>query len=109
MLIRPLFWRGAIVGYSVNKAHHVDVGGRTPGSLSSDARELCEEGVIIPLLHILRAGEEVGETVELILANVRSPDTTRGDLRAQIAAASRSEERRVGKGGWSRQRRTTSD
>ena len=54
MLIRPLFWRGAIVGYSVNKAHHVDVGGRTPGSLSSDARELCEEGVIIPLLRILR-------------------------------------------------------
>jgi N-methylhydantoinase B len=93
MLIRPLFWHGAIVGYSVNKAHHVDVGGRTPGSLSSDARELCEEGVIIPLLHILRAGEEVGETVELILANVRSPDTTRGDLRAQIAAATLGERR----------------
>jgi N-methylhydantoinase B len=95
MVIRPLFWRGAIVGYSVNKAHHVDVGGRTPGSLSSDARELCEEGVMIPLLRILRGGEEVSETVEMILANVRSPDTTRGDLRAQIAAASLGE-RRVG-------------
>jgi len=95
MLIRPLFWEGAISGYSVNKAHHVDVGGRTPGSLSSDARELCEEGVMIPLLHILRAGAEVPETVEFILANVRSPETTRGDLRAQIAAASLGE-RRVG-------------
>jgi N-methylhydantoinase B len=93
MVIRPLFWRDAIVGYSVNKAHHVDVGGRTPGSLSSDARELCEEGVIIPLLRILRRGVEVPETVEMILANVRSPDTTRGDLRAQIAAASLGERR----------------
>jgi N-methylhydantoinase B len=93
MVIRPLFWDGRIVGYSVNKAHHVDVGGRTPGSLSSDARELCEEGVIIPLLHVLRAGVEVPETVEMILANVRSPDTTRGDLRAQIAAASLGERR----------------
>ena len=94
-VVRPIFWQGAIVGYSVNKAHHVDVGGRTPGSLSSDARELCEEGVMIPLLRILRGGEEVPETVEFILANVRSPETTRGDLRAQIAAASLGE-RRVG-------------
>jgi N-methylhydantoinase B len=93
MVIRPLFWRDGIVGYSVNKAHHVDVGGRTPGSLSSDARELCEEGVIIPLLRILSRGVEVPETVEMILANVRSPDTTRGDLRAQIAAASLGERR----------------
>jgi N-methylhydantoinase B len=93
MLIRPLFWRGTIVGYSVNKAHHVDVGGRTPGSLSSDARELCEEGIIVPLMRILREGEEVPETVEMILANVRSPDTTRGDLRAQVAAASLGERR----------------
>ena len=94
-VVRPLFWQGAIIGYSVNKAHHVDVGGRTPGSLSSDARELCEEGVTIPLLRILRGGAEVPETVEFILANVRSPETTRGDLRAQIAAASLGE-RRVG-------------
>ncbi len=93
MLVRPLFWQGTIVGYSVNKAHHVDVGGRTPGSLSSDARELCEEGIVIPLLPILREGAEVPETVEMILANVRSPDTTRGDLRAQIAAASLGERR----------------
>jgi len=92
-VVRPLFWQGTIVGYSVNKAHHVDVGGRTPGSLSSDAHELCEEGVIIPLLPILREGAEVAETVEMILANVRSPDTTRGDLRAQIAAASLGERR----------------
>jgi N-methylhydantoinase B len=93
LIVRPLFWEGAIVGYSANKAHHVDVGGRTPGSLSSDARELVEEGVRIPLLPVIRGGEEVRDTVELILANVRSPDTTRGDLRAQVAAASLGERR----------------
>jgi N-methylhydantoinase B len=105
MVVRPLFWQGEIIGYSANKAHHVDVGGRTPGSLSSDARELVEEGVRIPLLPIIREGQEIQETVEMILANVRSPDTTRGDLRAQIAAASLGE-RRVGelveRYGWDR-------
>jgi len=95
MVIRPLFRQEAIVGYSANKAHHVDVGGRTPGSLSSDARELCEEGVRIPLLPLIRAGREVPETLEMVLANVRSPETTRGDLRAQIAAASLGERRVV--------------
>ncbi len=93
MVIRPLFRQGEIVGYSANKAHHVDVGGRTPGSLSSDARELGEEGVRIPLLPLIRAEREVPETLEMILANVRSPETTRGDLRAQIAAASLGERR----------------
>ncbi len=95
MVIRSIFRQGEIVGYSANKAHHVDVGGRTPGSLSSDARELCEEGVRIPLLPLIRAGREVPETLEMILANVRSPETTRGDLRAQIAAASLGERRVV--------------
>lgn len=95
MVIRPLFWEGVLLGYSANKAHHVDVGGRTPGSLSSDARELCEEGIRIPLLPLLRRGAEVPETVEMILANVRSPETTRGDLRAQIAAAALGERRVV--------------
>ena len=93
MVIRSLFREGEIIGYSANKAHHVDVGGRTPGSLSSDARELCEEGVRIPLLPLIREGREVSETLEMILANVRSPETTRGDLRAQIAAASLGERR----------------
>ncbi len=93
MIIRPVWWQGTILGYSANKAHHVDVGGRTPGSLSSDARELVEEGVMVPLLSIVRGGDEVPETVEMILANVRSPETTRGDLRAQIAAASLGERR----------------
>jgi N-methylhydantoinase B len=93
MVIRPLFRHAEIIGYSANKAHHVDVGGRTPGSLSSDARELCEEGVRIPLLPLIRQDREVPETLEMILANVRSPETTRGDLRAQIAAASLGERR----------------
>jgi N-methylhydantoinase B len=93
LIVRPLFWECALVGYSANKAHHVDVGGRTPGSLSSDARELVEEGIRVPLLRIIRGGDEIPDTVALILANVRSPDTTRGDLRAQIAAASLGERR----------------
>src|SRR5579871_4101869 len=49
-LVRPIFHdagRGArLVGFAANKAHHTDVGGKVPGSISTDARELYEEGLI---------------------------------------------------------------
>lgn len=85
-VIQPVFWRDRLVGYSANKAHHVDVGGQTPGSLTIGASELHQEGVIIPLVRLVRGGILVDETWEMILANVRNPETTLGDLRAQLAA-----------------------
>ncbi|MCF0038802.1 hydantoinase B/oxoprolinase family protein [Dyadobacter fanqingshengii] len=35
------------VGYVINRAHHAEVGGKTPGSMPPDATCLAEEGVII--------------------------------------------------------------
>lgn len=84
--IEPVFWHGTLVGYSVNKAHHVDVGGQTPGSLTITATELAQEGVVIPLTALIRSGQPVRETWDFLLANVRNPEITRGDLRAQLAA-----------------------
>ena len=51
-----------------------------PGSMPSDSTEVYQEGIVIPPL---RLGDDV---LELILANVRTPDIRRGDLRAQTAA-----------------------
>src|SRR5205823_13549039 len=79
----------------VTRAHHSDVGGMRPGSMPSDSREIYQEGIVLPPLRLVRAGEEVREATELILANVRTPDVRRGDLRAQTAA-NRLAERRLG-------------
>ena len=39
-----LFPRRTLAGYAANKAHHTDVGGMVPGSMSADAADLFAEG-----------------------------------------------------------------
>jgi N-methylhydantoinase B/oxoprolinase/acetone carboxylase alpha subunit len=71
--------------YVANRAHHSDVGGMSPGSMPV-AREIYQEGLIIPPVHLARRGRIVTDVVRLALANVRTPDEREGDLTAQIAA-----------------------
>jgi N-methylhydantoinase B/oxoprolinase/acetone carboxylase alpha subunit len=71
--------------YAANRAHHSDVGGMSPGSMPV-AREIYQEGLIIPPLHLVRRGKIVKDVLALILANVRTPEERAGDLTAQIAA-----------------------
>jgi N-methylhydantoinase B len=85
-LIAPIFHQGMLIGYAANKAHHTDVGGGAPGSLSSDSTELYQEGLIIPPVKYLREGVVDPEISSLIRSNVRTPEVQMGDLRAQIAA-----------------------
>ena len=79
--------------YAANRAHHSDVGGMSPGSMPL-AREIFQEGLIIPPVKLVRRGEVVGDVLAMILANVRTPDEREGDLTAQIAA-NRVAERRL--------------
>jgi N-methylhydantoinase B len=92
-LVSPVAVEGEIVGYSVTRAHHSDVGGMRPGSMPSDSREIYQEGIVIPPVRLVRGGEYVEDVLDLLLANVRTPDIRRGDLRAQIAANNIAEER----------------
>jgi N-methylhydantoinase B len=92
-LVSPVAVEGEIVGYSVTRAHHSDVGGMRPGSMPSDSREIYQEGIVIPPVRLVRGGEYVEDVLNLLLANVRTPDIRRGDLRAQIAANNIAEER----------------
>ncbi|HTJ25693.1 MAG TPA: hydantoinase B/oxoprolinase family protein [Candidatus Limnocylindria bacterium] len=84
-VVRPIFHAGTLIGYAANKAHHTDVGGSVPGSMPPDARELFQEGLIVPPMRLMRNDEVVAETVVLFRANSRTPESRSGDLRAQIA------------------------
>jgi len=75
-------------GFAASRAHHADVGGMEPASLPALSTEIFQEGLVLPPV---RLDEGV---LAVILANVRSPDERRGDLRSQIAAH-RLAERRV--------------
>jgi N-methylhydantoinase B/oxoprolinase/acetone carboxylase alpha subunit len=79
--------------YVANRAHHSDVGGMSPGSMPV-AREIYQEGLIIPPIKLARRRTVVPDVLALILANVRTPDEREGDLTAQIAA-NRVAERRL--------------
>jgi N-methylhydantoinase B len=74
--------------YVASRAHHADVGGITPGSMPN-AREIYQEGLIIPPIKIVNHGQMNQDILDLILANVRTPEERTGDLTAQIAANQR--------------------
>jgi len=82
----PVFVDGELVGFVANLAHHADVGGKVPGSTSGDADSIFQEGLRIPLVRVCRAGELIGDVIDFILVNSRTPSDRRGDLGAQIAA-----------------------
>jgi N-methylhydantoinase B len=79
----PLFHRGRIVGFAAVASHVPDIGGRIWGT---SAREIFEEGLQIPPLKLLRAGEPDPGVVAMIERNVRVPDLTLGDLWGQVSA-----------------------
>lgn len=84
-VLRPIYHGGELIGYAGNKAHHADVGGAVPGSMSADARELFAEGLVLPATRIVAEDRVVEQTVELVRANSRSPEMRSGDLKAQVA------------------------
>lgn len=97
-MVAPVFADGGRVGYVASRAHHADIGGTTPGSLPL-ARELLEEGLVIPPVKLVEEGETREGVREMILANVRTPDERAGDLRAQIASVRRGRGRLAGLAG----------
>jgi N-methylhydantoinase B len=82
----PVFVDGRAVALACTMCHHQDVGGRTPGSVPTDATELFQEGVIIPPTQLFRAGVLDENLFALLTRNVRLPDVFTGDLMAQVAA-----------------------
>ena len=93
MLLKPIFHGEEIICYVANKAHHVDIGGLSPGSLSIDSRDITQEGLIIPPCKLMIRGNINKDLLKLISSNVRVPRYTIGDLKAQIASLNVGEKR----------------
>jgi N-methylhydantoinase B len=84
-LITPVFFRGELVGYVANIAHHVDVGGGAPGSIGV-SNEIYQEGMVIPPVRFVKEGEIDRDLFAMIRANFRGTKEISGDFRAQTAA-----------------------
>ena len=80
-VLTPAFAHGGeLIGFAASRAHHADVGGRTPGSMPADSTRLEQEGVVI-------APQILDEDALTRLTRaMRQPHERRADLLAQLAA-----------------------
>jgi N-methylhydantoinase B len=85
-LFHPIFYRDKLIGYSAVISHHVDVGGRVPGSAACDNTEIFQDGLRIPPLKLYDRGVASEAIFEILEKNVRVPVMLMGDLRANLAA-----------------------
>ncbi len=68
--------------FVANRAHHVDVGGLTPGSMPPTSRTLAEEGTVFRRHPLVQGGRLCLPDLE----GCRDVATVSADLRAQVAA-----------------------
>ncbi|MBS0643225.1 MAG: hydantoinase B/oxoprolinase family protein [Proteobacteria bacterium] len=87
-VIQPILAEGRLIAFAAAMTHHQDMGGLTPGSVPTNATEVFQEGLRIPLLKLRDRGVMNETLVAMIRQNVRIPDTVMGDIHAQIAACS---------------------
>lgn len=85
-LIAPFFWEGKLKGYAVNRAHHADVGGKTPGSMPGFSRTLSEEGIVIPPTLFVEKDLLQKSVLRRFEEETRNPAERIGDLNAQVGA-----------------------
>src|SRR5438128_8572752 len=85
-MVSPIFFKERFVAVAANRAHHSDVGGVAPGSMSALSRDVNQEGIRIPPIKLWAEGKSNRQLLDFVLTNVRTPDERLGDLRAQRAA-----------------------
>jgi N-methylhydantoinase B len=94
VLTMPVFAGDEIVAWTANIAHWNDVGGMVPGSMSTDATEIFQEGIILSAVKLFSRGQPIRPVFDILTANCRMPDFLTGDLWAGVASV-RVGERRV--------------
>ncbi len=86
ILAMPVFVAEEIVAWTANIAHWNDVGGMVPGSMSTDATEIFQEGLRLPAIRLVDAGRPNAAVLDIMKVNSRLPQFLTGDMWAAIAA-----------------------
>lgn len=81
--VTPIFRDGRLVAFAAVVSHLPDIGGKLR---SNSSREIYEEGLQIPMMKLLEAGQPNAVLIEMITQNIRVPDQGMGDIWAQVSA-----------------------
>ncbi len=93
LVMRPVFLDGRLIAYAAMFGHMTDVGGKVPGSLPTDAAQIYEEGVVIPIVKIYKNDELQEDVLKVILHQCRMPQWNHSDFNALVAAVRMAEKR----------------
>lgn len=93
MLICPVFYQDQLFCWVTNCLHQYDIGGITPSSFCMAAENAYEEGILIPPVKIVEAGQIRRDIEELYLRASRKPEAVALDFRAQLAGNSTAKDR----------------
>lgn len=86
VFLAPVFHNGRRCAFVMGWAHFSDIGGIRPGSISPDATDIFQEGIIIPPTRLITAGQTNTAALEIFYRNSRYPEVCRGDTRALMAS-----------------------
>ncbi len=82
----PVRYKGELVGFVGSIAHHADMGGAAAGGTQGGLTEIYLEGIRFPMVKLYKRGKEDQELIGILNNNIRVPDKTLGDIRAQASA-----------------------
>ncbi len=85
-IIAPIFYGGELVAFAANKGHWTEVGGMAAGSWTTNSTEVYQEGLQFPCVKLFDQGKPLQSLLDIIRANVRTPDMSIGDMYAQVAS-----------------------
>jgi N-methylhydantoinase B len=82
----PIFHADILIGFAVNIAHQIDIGGGAVGGQQvQGVRSMFQEGLRLMPVRLFHKGEPCRDIMRIIEANVRVPEVI-GDMRAQYIA-----------------------
>ncbi|MBI2961006.1 MAG: hydantoinase B/oxoprolinase family protein, partial [Betaproteobacteria bacterium] len=93
--IRPVFFEGELLFFTLVRGHMMDTGGSFPGGYFANAYDIIAEGLNIPPLKIIKRGAPDADLNKLIFINVRWPVEVKIDTDAMIATGKFAENRIV--------------
>ncbi|NRP75636.1 Acetophenone carboxylase delta subunit [Ensifer psoraleae] len=92
-IIRPVFVDGVLLAFTCNRAHQSDIGGGAAGTYNAAATEIFHEGIRLPVMKLIGAGQVRDDVWRLLKLNSRTPHLLDGDLRAMIGSTKVGERR----------------
>jgi N-methylhydantoinase B len=87
VIYMPYFYKGELLMFLMVRAHWIDVGGMSTGfGAGPTVADPWMEGLQLDQLKIYEGGKVNEVLLKVIRDNIRFPDSSLGDMRAQIAA-----------------------